>query len=282
MLNHTANESAWLQDHPEVTYNCSNCPYLRPAYLLDAALHQFSLDVAKGLYEDRGIPPWVNNEDHLNAIRYHLNSDVIPKLKIPEMYTANVTKLVAEFSDLSRNNIKPNESSQHDAEDLVLIQDPQYRRLGTGVDMKVALKLYNIYRHDSYDEDTRIQRCVDEFKKRLDLLNNSKIEEINQHLNAAVENCVAGIRYFRVQSDGPRIKTVTAKDPLVARYFTDVGKPANVKEHEDLMYGKEGAFLMAHNGWVMNADPFKNFAASGSNVYIRRELIAWGDSVKLR
>lgn len=71
VLNHTANESEWLRDHPECTYNCKNCPYMRPSYLLDGALHQFSIDVKNGVYEHKGIPAHVSEEDHLNVRTFY-------------------------------------------------------------------------------------------------------------------------------------------------------------------------------------------------------------------
>ncbi|CAH0555446.1 unnamed protein product [Brassicogethes aeneus] len=280
VLNHTANESEWLVDHPEVTYNCQNCLYMRPAYLLDAALHTFSMDVKNGVYDTRGIPPEVSTEDHLNAIRYHLHTSVLQPLKLQELMICDVSKIVVEFLNAAKS-VEPNTQGVC-KENLELIQDPEYRRLKSGVHMELAMKLYNVYRPDCFDEDSRIRKCTEEFKNVLDSLNNAVISELNDHLNAAVENTIAGLRYFRVQHDGPKVREITIKNPLVFRYFTDHGEPKTLQDHEALMYSPNGKYLMAHNGWVMNSDPLRNFAAQDSNVYIRRELIAWGDSVKLR
>lgn len=70
---------------------------------------------------------------------------------------------------------------------------------------------------DCFDEDTRLKRCSEEFKKRLEQLNKIAYDEIHSHLIAAVDNCIASMRYFRVQDDGPHIKEVSVKNPLVPR-----------------------------------------------------------------
>jgi glycogen debranching enzyme len=40
--------------------------------------------------------------------------------------------------------------------------------------------------------------------------------------------------------------------------------------------------MLANNGWIWNADPLVDFAGPGSIAYLRREVIVWGDCVKLR
>lgn len=146
-----------------------------------------------------------------------MHSEVLPKINIPEMYICDVNKLTTEFLNLSRNKVSPVPENRSEMEELKLIQDQQYRRLASYVDMTLALKLYNVYRSDCFDEETRLKKCGEEFRNKLDQLNKIAHDEIMHHLNAAVDNCVAGMRYFRVQQDGPKIKEVSVKNPLVFR-----------------------------------------------------------------
>lgn len=74
-----------------------------------------------------------------------------------------------------------------------------------------------LFRIDCFDEDTRLQRCAEELKNKLEQLNQEVINEIQDHLNSAVENCIGGIRYFRVQADGPKLKQISERDPLIPR-----------------------------------------------------------------
>lgn len=56
-------------------------------------------------------------------------------------------------------------------------------------------------------------------------------------------------------------------------YFTRLAPSADA---DPLVYS------LANNGWIWDADPLQNFALLPSKAYLRREVIVWGDCVKLR
>lgn len=60
--------------------------------------------------------------------------------------------------------------------------------------------------------------------------------------------------------------------PLVDSYFTRLA----VESYDPQLHA------LANNGWIWDADPLQNFALKPSKAYLRREVIAWGDCVKLR
>lgn len=62
-----------------------------------------------------------------------------------------------------------------------------------------------------------LDRCAKDFQNDLLELNRIAYDEVTADLDAAVENSISSIRYFRVQADGPQHKDITYNHPLVYR-----------------------------------------------------------------
>lgn len=115
------------------------------------------------------------------------------------------------------------------------------------------------------------------WSKILDILNVDLYKECNEDLASAKEGIVGRLRFNFLEAGGPRLTHAIDKDnALVEPYFTRIPKNKRTSVHP------ADALTVANNGWMWGADPLKNFAEYPSKAYIRREVIVWGDCVKLR
>ncbi|OCT85246.1 glycogen debranching enzyme isoform X1 [Xenopus laevis] len=278
VYNHTAANSKWIQQHPECGYNLVNSPHLKPAWLLDRALWHLTCDVAEGKYAARGLPALIETDQQLNSIRGILSEEIYPRIKLWEFYQVDVDKAVKLFRALLTSGAQK-KGNKCDPKHLITIQDPEYKRFGCSVDMDTALNTFIPQGNDP----SAVEECCTWFCKRLEELNTEKHRQMDFHHEQAI-NCILGtMTYERLAGHGPKLGLVTKKDPIVTRYFTFPFKAMSLSEEEAMMHQPEKAcYFLAHNGWVMGDDPLRNFAGPDSNVYVRRELICWGDSVKLR
>lgn len=195
----------------------------------------------------------------------------------------DVEEICIEFRRKLQGLSPRHNGPEGDVSRIVIIQDGFYRRLKSTIDLDLAAAVY-YFKWDNEDGSIPANRAVDSLRSKLYNLNEGAKHVTKCHIASAIDNILAGARYERLQGDGPQYPKVTAEQPFIHRYFLKVDMPENeeIEKEEALMYGEKGKFVLAHNGWVMNDDPLRNFAEPGSNIYLRRELIAWGDSCKLR
>lgn len=277
--NHAAKNAPWLQEHPECAYNCSNSPHLRPAYVLDRVYYHFSHEIAAGKWTDRGLPPIIENENHIAALRTILTEEIVPRARLSEFFQIDVEKTVQQFWEI----VKKGPSSDVLDEKLLSQPGEGWTRFGFTVDMDRANRIFNRHRGDANGEEDRQHKCIEAFRYHLNFLN-KEAEQVAADICAAGINAAIGhVSYERISPAGPRRRELTESYPLLTTYFLHKYPSTCWEEDEHYAYDESTAkYLMAFNGWVMNDDPLRNFALYPSQVYLRRELVCWGDCVKLR
>jgi glycogen debranching enzyme len=130
----------------------------------------------------------------------------------------------------------------------------------------------------------------------VDVLNVELYAEANDDKKAALEGIRNRVKYTRLDDHGPKLGEISAKyvvmdilvrsrmcsnlhhsrNPLVESYFT------RLPQNEQTAKYDKSALSLANNGWIWDANPLQNFAELPSKAYLRREVIVWGDCVKLR
>ncbi|CAB4386835.1 unnamed protein product [Rhizophagus irregularis] len=117
---------------------------------------------------------------------------------------------------------------------------------------------------------------VDKFEKFINEINLPFYVLYDDDVIAILDNLWNRAKYLKLDPHGPKQGEIGRKVPIVERYFTRIPLNEITKKHP------KGALAVVNNGWIWNANPLQDFASNGSFAYLRREVIVWGDCVKLR
>lgn len=284
VLNHTAHNSEWLYDHPDAGYNPVNSPHLTPAEELDRALLEYSNRLGQ-----LGLPTDPKSDADVNAIIQGITSHVLQPLRLWEYYVINVEGQKEELSKAwdepsagkTVSSLGDDDLRSAPIEDAFkLLERHALRnrmtlneRFTTHVDIGVSVAILRGLSSGKHDK----QQIVTTFGNALDKLNAPLYALYDDDVKAITSNLAGRLRYMRVEEGGPKMGPITPDSPFCENYFTRLDpKHPKAKQHDPK------CLTLANNGWIWAADPLVDFASSKSRVYLRREVISWGDCVKLR
>lgn len=273
VFNHTANNSAWLLDHPEAGYNQYTAPHLRAAIELDETLLKFSDNL-----KNWGCPTDLKTVDDLFKVMDGIKIHVLGVLKLWEYYVVNVDDALKEIEDnWDKAALWDGPSLDDVKDDLNKIANfvrAHATRENFGVlagrkSNQVDPKKFNEILKTLYGNDLN-ENTLEKAHQILDSINLPLYKEYDDDVNEILEQLFNRIKYLRIEEDGPKQGPITKEKPLSEPYFTR-------------FTGKDGKkYALANNGWIWNGNPLVDFASSKSKTYLRREVIVWGDCVKLR
>ena len=294
--NHTANNSAWLEDHPEAGYNLKTAPWLQSAFELDTALLTYSGDLAR-----LRLPDLLKTKADLQTVVDGIQSHVFPSLRLWEFYAVDVRrdasrtvdawtsgKITSPGKEVRQGGTQPGTSLN----DWTLERKVAFlrenalrgndrlgerfrRRIDPNIGAALLLAEFGEYSKDAGGRVSR-EEVFEAFANVLDAINVDFYKEYDGDRATILQQVSDRVRYLRLDDDGPKRGTITVDNPLIETYFTRLPLNARTRRHDP------ACLALANNGWVWNADAMRDNAGSESKAYLRRELIVWGDCAKLR
>ena len=273
VLNHCAKNADWILKEPSCYYSTSNTPSLEAAYVVDKAIYDFRLTQAtnkRWLFDKCEI----TNEEQLMVLMKLLKEDVLEPLKIEDYYRFDVEKVVSAFQE--EFNKRHNMSLENDASEK---HTPEFNIFKTSPVAAIKKLVQDNIRNYgagrfalSFDFDGLLDKFVakeqgytiNTLKRSLEVLNQENIKKAQGWVNDAQEAISGTVRYQKLECGKHQI----GKDNvIVERYF------------DELANGD----VVALNGWIFGEwDPLEDFVTSSNMFYLRRQIVIWGDQVKLR
>ena len=278
VLNHAADNSDWLAEHPECGYNLVNTPWLNCAYSLDKVLGEFSDRFCECKSQFK-FQPYVHNDEQLNQIMNEVRNIVFKK-NLHEYFNLNIgncRKLMEEFyDDFSKDRNKYQDdlnkvNIHNDGMAFDYLFNQCLDKLGEERNGVIVLKekfgcaLVKLYRNNLPNKNDFLNKCENLMKGCNDRWNGN----VKNMLELGIKNIRDGIHYEFIQCHN---KAEKRKKPLISRYFAVFDENDKNK-------------IFACNGWIMESDdpnePTPNFTKKGSYYYFKRKVMIWSDCPKL-
>ncbi|KAI9812998.1 MAG: hypothetical protein M1832_006435 [Thelocarpon impressellum] len=291
--NHTANNSKWLEEHPEAGYSVKTAPWLESALELDDALLQFSQDLA-----ELGLPTQLITIQDLETVMRRIETHVLEKLRLWEYYTIDVERDAEAASGAwTAGDITIpatfKESGSHSLENVkgfpirqkadYLVADGLHttltirhsRKIDPRVGAALLTALLGQYDGNSISAPDR-SAARNELVTILNEINVPLYQEYNADRSVMLEQLFNRLKYLHVDEHGPRVGKISEENPLIESYFTRLPRNSTTRKHDPR------SLALVNNGWIWNADAMTDHAGPGTRAYLRREVIVWTDCVKLR
>ncbi|CBQ68567.1 probable 4-alpha-glucanotransferase / amylo-1,6-glucosidase (glycogen-debranching enzyme) [Sporisorium reilianum SRZ2] len=279
--NHTAHNSEWLNDHPDAAYSPANSPHLQPADELEKALFDLNSRLS-----DYGIPEEIKSDADVAKLIDAVKQHAVTPLNLWQYYVIDVKAAKASFQaalssgkaqSSSKSATQTTSATLKDAaakirESAVQNEMTLAGRFATTIDAQEAAR---IFQSDLGPSD--VNESVSFFAKVVDEVNEAYYATYDEDVKAILSNLEGRLKFTRLDSNGPQLGKLSPTSPFFEPYFTRLDP-----KHPSAAGRDPKELSLANNGWIWAANPLEDFASNKSRVYLRRELIVWGDCVKLR